>query len=498
VVEHLGDGRLLWPAVALGALAILGHQSGRFGFYADEGLNLLKAYLMAGGHGLYSEIYSDQAPFFTWVLALAMGTFGPESAAPGAIALCCGTAALLGASATAAQVAGRGAAVLCAVLLLVTAPFLKFASAVVLTTPALALGTWSLFLGMRSATSGSPRWAAASGCLLGLAVTTKVAYLYLSPITLMAVWLAPAGRPRGARATAAGAWAVGLAVPVGAVMLASPLRSMSSQLFAPHLAALGVFGQQAADARRAMLLAPGMVLTYLAAGMGLWSVHRAGSRHHAAVLAAWLGVVALWMLVHRPLWAHHLPDLLVPVSVVVSAGAMTSWRVRPALPPGRARWLALLPVALWAMATAGHAANHQYWRRWYDSPSERSLRAVAQAIETASVSTDRVVVDRPILAFWAQRRTPPELAVISNKRLQTGGITDGLLTAALERFSPRVVCLCTQRLSRFRDFLRTVRRDYHVLTRLDLDLHTSGRRTEVCHLFVRRPARAVGRPTPPH
>src|SRR5207244_2862102 len=109
------------------------------------------------------------------------------------------------------------------------------------------------------------------------------------------------------------AWAAGLVIPCLAVLAvsASPL---ASQVTALHLAAREAFVQQADAARRFMLLAPGFPFLYAAAVLGgvVFLRRVAGTR----ALAVWLGTVLAWMLLHRPLWAHHLPDLLVPLGVL--------------------------------------------------------------------------------------------------------------------------------------------------------------------------------------
>lgn len=56
------QGALL--ALLAAVVFVLRQHQGRFAFYEDEGLNLLKALMVAKGHALYAEVYSDQAPLF--------------------------------------------------------------------------------------------------------------------------------------------------------------------------------------------------------------------------------------------------------------------------------------------------------------------------------------------------------------------------------------------------------------------------------------------------
>ena len=44
----------------------------------DEGLNLMKGLLVARGHALYSEVWNDQPPGLTYLLAGTFRVFGPS------------------------------------------------------------------------------------------------------------------------------------------------------------------------------------------------------------------------------------------------------------------------------------------------------------------------------------------------------------------------------------------------------------------------------------
>src|SRR5262245_47748831 len=114
------------PVIAFGLL-ILEHFRGRFGFFDDEGINLLKAFMVKSGFRLYSEVYSDQAPTFTWLQAALLGLFGADTEFFRQLAILFGLGALVGASAITVEMGGRFAGLLCAALLVSFAPFLKFA-----------------------------------------------------------------------------------------------------------------------------------------------------------------------------------------------------------------------------------------------------------------------------------------------------------------------------------------------------------------------------------
>jgi hypothetical protein len=193
--------------------------------------------------------------------------------------------------------------------------------------------------------------------------------------------------------------------------------------------------------RAIVLLAPGMIATYAAALLGIAVLVRLVPRT-AAVLALWLLEAATVMLLHRPLWHHHLPELLGPMAIASAAGAISAARALR-MP---ARWrqaLALSPAAVLVVAAVAQVRAHAYWRGAYDSASLTSLRQVAAELERATAAEDWVIVDRPSVAFFARRRVPPQLVLVVQKRIASGDLTDRELLNALAKYRPAAVVLCT-------------------------------------------------------
>jgi 4-amino-4-deoxy-L-arabinose transferase-like glycosyltransferase len=485
-----------WLAVViLVGLAVLKVFQGRLGFYGDEGMNLIKAQLAADGQRLYQEIYSDQAPLMTWLLAAPIRLFDANYQFVRQVAILFGLLALAGASAIAAEVAGRAAGLLCALVLLCLAPFLKFGSTVVITMPALALATWSLLLAFRCGENPSRGVLVASGGLLGVAAGFKLAALYFLPIVVLALLTLAWRTPRSRRPSRMlGWWALGLAIPLALIALVCPLEDMLPQVIRPHVAALAPYAQQAAGMRRVMLLAPGMVFLYLTAAVALVMLLR-WRRRSALVLAGWLLVVGGWLLNHRPIWAHHLPDLLLPLAVVSATGVVLGVRH---IRSGNWRSLALaaLPAAL-GLTLVVQLTNFGYWRRFYDNTGERDLRTVARALAEATRPGEQVFVDNPIVAFWARRSPPAPLALIVSKRVVSGELTDQRLIEGLDRHRPAGIALCTPLLWRFSGFQQKLARDYAEVTRVLTPLEFSGRQGKQCRVLRRRFADGSASPLPP-
>jgi 4-amino-4-deoxy-L-arabinose transferase-like glycosyltransferase len=468
-------------AVLVLSAIVLRRQQGAFGFYDDEGITLLKALMVERGFPLYTQVYSDQPPLYTWLMVPLVRWLSPTYEAAQGVALLMGLATVGAAFAIAAELDGWAAGVCSAVVLLLLAPFVKFATSVVITIPALCLGSWALFLAVRRAPAS---WSRSAGCgvLFGLATCTKVAVAYFLPVLLLALLCEPGNLwPRGRLLW----FAAGGAVPIALVLGLAPTCAMASQLFRPHIAAYwaAFSGVPYIPSRREILLAPGLVWLY-AAALALLILLVWQRRPGARVLAAWAAVVGTWELLLRPLWMHHLPDLLLPLSVCLAVGAVSVVRELAAAPGRWAAAVYAVPVVSGIVGLAVHVAGWGEMRKYYDSVPLRGLREVSAAIASQTASDDFILVDRPIVAVLAGRRVPPALAMISRKRILAGELGEPTLLEALHAYRPRMIAFCSEQFGRFPGFANVVRAHYRQVQRFALSTEFLGA-ARSCRLLAR-------------
>jgi 4-amino-4-deoxy-L-arabinose transferase-like glycosyltransferase len=438
----------------------------RIGFYEDDGINLLKAFMVARGHPLYREVFSDQAPLYTWILAgaLKLGAAGYEPLRQ--IAIGFGALGLTAAFAIALELGGLAAGVVTLVILGTLAPVLKFFTAVIIGVAALALACSAVAIALTAGERRRPGWSMAAGGLLGAACAVKLSFVYFLPVLLLA-----GGRRRG-WAWLVGGWAAALLGVAGLV----DVRAALPQLFGTHLAAYGAFAERAGELRRVLLLGQNLPVLYAVAVVSLVIAVR--RRVAAAAVLVWVAIVALWMAIHRPLWPHHLPELLVPLAIAVGTAVGVVLRSGAAW---RRLVLAAVPVAV---VVAADLAALPRWQRLSDNVPLTTLAAVAERIAALTAPGDRVIVDRPILAFLASREVPPALAMLSRKRVETGGVTEADLEQALRGDRPRLVALCGTVLRRLPGFRAALDRGYTPVHREVLGWRFSDR-TTLCQLFTR-------------
>ncbi len=193
----------------------------RFEFDPDEGIQLIKAFLYARGHALQAEIYSDQPPLFTALLALLFNVLGPEVivARLTVLAFSC---LLLTTAALYLKFFHGQPHYLAALLLLITLPgYPELSVSAMIGLPAISLAVSSvLALGLWEQ-SGKAGWLVVSSVVLALSTLTKAFTLILVPVLGAAILLGLVRRRSGGGLSVRSVWplVVWLGILIGVEVL---------------------------------------------------------------------------------------------------------------------------------------------------------------------------------------------------------------------------------------------------------------------------------------
>ena len=157
----------------------------------DEGINLMKALLVTKGYRLFRDIWSDQPPIFTLMLAGQFKAFGPSVEGGRLLVILLASVLLWSLYETVRRFEGACAAIAAAVLVIASANFIKLSCTVMIGLPAIAFGmvaVWTAVEAQRaSALAASRWWLMGSAVAMALAIQTKGFALTLVPaiVTLM-------------------------------------------------------------------------------------------------------------------------------------------------------------------------------------------------------------------------------------------------------------------------------------------------------------------------
>jgi hypothetical protein len=163
---------------------------------------------------------------------------------------------------------------------------------------------------------------------------------------------------------------------------------------------------------------------------------------------AWMVLAYLLLLVDKPVWWHHQVLVTIP-GTILAAGAIGESLlllvdgIRSSSTP-RKSWLlltaGLVSLALIAAVRVPDVAlflrNGEMTRTGERNPAEEKfLRKIAQF----APQTNWMVTDMPMLSFMASLPVPPELTVISWKRLAAGELSEADILQTIREYRPEQV-----------------------------------------------------------
>jgi hypothetical protein len=438
-------------------------------FDPDEGIELAKVTLYRQGYSLYEQIWNDQPPLLTILLSEWLGMLGNSIVAARLLIL--GFAALLvGAFHSTLRLSVQPFYALLGTLgLCLTFGFLRLSVSAMRGLPALALAMLAVYwlcLSQIQHFSDSRRsqdslvWVAAAGVCFGLSLQIKFVTLLLIPALLGQLLSGGAfktGRIRDNHAVrricpypivSIGLWCL----CCGFSFLIAGLLTHAfypEQLIDSHLAASTQAHLQREPSwlRLVMFLAQDLDYSLLA-GLSIWLLLRRKITTPKLPLY-WLATVLPALSFHQPLWDHYSLIVLIPVVWLATYGITHSAQAFQTLqwPPKTFQWprptlnllstllvgfaIALVPVKLGINAII----NHQLVQ------ISRQQAPVIESLKTFQSQTRWLFTDLPIASFYTNLKVPPQLAVFSTKRIESGNLSNEVLLKILQTYQPEQVLL---------------------------------------------------------
>jgi 4-amino-4-deoxy-L-arabinose transferase-like glycosyltransferase len=420
------------PAIFALLVSVSGQWWSVHAFDSDEGINLGKAALVAAGFHPYADIWNDQPPLLTYILAFVQEMLPWSVSAARVTILLFACLLLYSVFVVVKESTGRAAAAT-SVILLATAPLMwRLSISVMIGLPAVALAMSAGAIVYRRQEAGLVR-AALAGLVFALSLQTKLFTAAAFPAFLVMAYLAGQEKRRADRvatavvalaATAAGFVAIELMVGV----------PFFGQLISPHVAGEVRSGYSFFDS--ALRLGAYLIQQPFVVFSAVLTVVRVRPISDLQkVWLVWTGCALVALLFHTPIRYHHVFLLLVPMACLGGEGL---WRFLATAWPGSgafARYKLQLTIAL-PMALAAYLLLLLYPLHVGAGPDEATARLLRYARQDPFVATDQ-----PFEAFRARLLVLPELVVFSKKRIETGRLTAATVTEAIEARRPGQVML---------------------------------------------------------
>lgn len=426
-----------------------------FEFDSDEGINLMKAFLYWQGFSLYSDIWSDQPPLLTFIIANWFKLVGSSVFATRLLILLFAALLVWTFQKVLQRFLGAIPSWIGTVFLIVSWSFLKLSVAVMIGLPSLSLTMLSIYILTLYHERPNRALLGLSGGVFALSMQIKLFTVFLIP--LLVLWLfdfrirplePEQGSRRGVRQAIAPVllWLGSLVVTY--MLIGLVFNSLNyEQLLASHMQE-GI--KDAYESTRGIQYLLFMVSHdadfMLLALVGAVVIFR--KKYWNGLLPlTWFFTSILLLTVHRPVWYHHYLLISIPMvwlamysvlpiveffqqskqSGATKFAQFSALKKQPLLCVAMFLLVVsfvLLPVKL---PSTVHKPNPQW--------------EVVERVKTYREHTRWVFSDRPIIPFYAQLPVPPEIAVLSQKRFASGNFDYDDVLAVLKTYTPEQIVL---------------------------------------------------------
>ena len=458
--------------------------SEQFEFSTDEGINLMKAMLVKMGYPLYSQIWSDQPPLFTYMLALVFNILGLKVGAGRFLVLLLSSGLIWAAFQFMRLVWGNGYALAAALLLFLLPKYMILSVAVMVGLPALAFAMVSLFALALWHKQRKPIWLILSALALGTSVLVKLFTGILAPIFVFGLLAAEFTRIRLVKSWRkiigpAFLWGLiftGFVLALG-LTLVGP--GNVSQLIEPHLAATTVpYFRDSEILTINWHLRQGMPILFLAVVGAIITFQ--SKKWLTLYPLAWMVTAYIFLDTHTPVWDHQQLLVTIPAAmlggIAVYEGGQLGYQMIQSYYTSAKRGLLRTLAFLGLFVLVFTFRTQEPISLLSPTPSlTNSNFEIGPLIEKFftkmtkfAPETHWVVTDLPMYAFRARLPVPPNLAVFSQKRVETGNLTEEQLLETIKEWNPEQVLLGRFQFPRVEAYLRQNYRIVHATDNIKL------------------------------
>ncbi len=424
-------------------------------FGGDEGYEVYKAFLITKGYLLYRDIWNDQPPIHTYLLAGLFRLFGPSIGVARCVSIFSAGGTALCLWMISRRTVGRCAATFVVLGFLAWPEVLMLSGSAMLEIPMLFLTTASLWLLDRSGSQQRFRIFAAAS-VFAIAVNVKFTALLFAPYLLFELRPTSQFKPRLGEGfsirTDLSEWFLRCAFFgvffLGACAVISVCcfeREAWDAIFKSHFAP--VFPEFRIQAERYRfswdLFAPVCEVVAIACV----GVVYGGGERRAASFSAVLALVALIAVhsTHQPFWQYYTIHFSIPTCLI--AGVGVDWAVHWMFAnccQGLSRLTAIRAIGLlvgllWVSGIT--AFNVVELIREVSSRPLVSTVALVKKLRSESVPGEVVFSDQPIVCFYAGSLMPPAIAVLPAKRFWSKQISVQEILSVLHKIDPKRIAV---------------------------------------------------------
>jgi dolichyl-phosphate-mannose-protein mannosyltransferase len=396
----------------------------------DEGIQLMKAALLERGYKLYSDIWSDQPPLFTYLLSHIFYIFGDSVQLARFIVTICAAVLVALLAALCQGISGWPAALVLVILTIASEHFLRLSVSSMIGIPALGFAVISIVYFERYLSSGRVSAMVLSSLALGASLATKMFTLPIAgaiAATLAFKWAMTSSR----KFLVAGViWGLLVACQLVATFVAFGVDWQ--QVVGTHRSARGtiIFSLQGMPAV-VEFLEGNSILVAAACLSSLFFVTRKDDR--VLLPALWFLAAMVGMVGHAPVFYHQTLLLSIPLCWLAAIGLgrlidTDAWRIKRDKPMLIALAVAGLLLIVQIPSNIKATYREAIGIQCTECPE------IIHFLRSNTASETWMITDRPMFAFRAVIPVPPNTAVWSAKRRNTKQLMDEDIVAAKNKY----------------------------------------------------------------
>jgi 4-amino-4-deoxy-L-arabinose transferase-like glycosyltransferase len=426
----------------------------RFQFSSDEGLELAKTWLVEQGYTLYDEIWNDQPPLLTYSVVPAIKLFGNRVGAARLVVMIYSSVLLWAAAQYLRMMWGIKYAIAGVILILLLPRYLQLSVSVMRAIPNLTFALLSLLALTKWHKSQKYHWLILSSMLLGASILTKLFTAVLAPVFVTGILIGAYAQAEDKKKfwrylSPPFLWGIILVVIL--VLSGVFLIGLDNleQLFGDHLTASNFFSE---SDKLTSVLSSSYPFLFLGFVGFIYLVMK--REWLGLYLATWAVVYMIVFSIYTPVRYHYILLITVPAAMLGSIPAIFAVNF-------------LSTVAQYVKKLSPKIANFHYTILalialilvFFRLPEGFIVLEAVPSLSSTGLGLDEydahflglmtqyapqtnwVVTDKPMYAFRAGLSVPPELAVLSKKRIQTGYLTQEEIIEIIQQYQPEQILL---------------------------------------------------------
>ncbi len=404
----------------------------------------MKSFLFLKGFSLYKEIWSDQPPLLTVILSSWLKLFGP-SVFSGRILIFIFSSILLWALyQTIKGLRGNFCALMAIIFLVLSTMYLRLSISIANDLPALSLAMLSIYFINLYKKIYLKYLLVLSGILMAFSLQIKLITIFLIPLIILEIVQIEKTnlKERNHPFVSVVLWLGSFLIIYFAIIITFfhwDFYMLIQQLIKPHyIASKGVIPGYRQDTllavfNKALFRDWDIFLLVL---IGIIFLRREKERR-SFFPVIWLVLAFTILLNYTPVRDYYYLLLSIPASWLAAIGFSECF-LFGIKKRGWLRWLILSAIILTSLRLP--VKYNGVNKDLKDKTNVEEYKAVA-LLSSYSRQVRWIFTDMPIFAFYANIPVPPELAVISAKRIFTKNLPPDYLITILEKYKPELVLL---------------------------------------------------------